>query len=347
VPGRLGRPHLAPDGAPRPDAPFGRGPFAAKVLARVIELAVWVGCRLPMALTERLAVVGGHLEWMVRASKRAVLAENLARAVGAAPADRVVRRLVRREMVNEAHRSADLLWALGRPAAFLASVEIDGLAHGQVAAATGRGVLLTGIHLGGWELATALPASVLPVPTTALVADDWLAWAIEGMRAGAGLRVAYRTAPVSRLVRLLRAGEALVVLGDDGSGPTPRGATIRFLDAEAELPAGIATLARVSQSVVVVFAVVREGPRRWRVIVDPPIDPPLRRARASADQALLQRLADRWSELIRAYPDQWAASFRVAWKPGSARAQSASAVANTRSASSATAPRFTPTIWRR
>ena len=49
-------------------------------------------------------------------SLRRTLAVNLAHAVGAEPASRRVRRLVRREIVNEAKRSADLLWAIAQPA---------------------------------------------------------------------------------------------------------------------------------------------------------------------------------------------------------------------------------------
>ena len=69
----------------------------------------------------------------------------------------MVRRTVRREIVNEAHRSADLLWALGRPDEFLTTVELDGIENINEAAAQGRGVILSGIHLGGWEVATAVP----------------------------------------------------------------------------------------------------------------------------------------------------------------------------------------------
>lgn len=311
---RLRRLRLAPDGRTRPDARFGRGPVAARVLARVIDAAVWAGCRVPAPLARRLAVVGGHVEWAVRPGKRRALATNLAHALGAEPHNRAVRRLVRREIVNEAHRSADLLWALGRPTEFLSSAEMEGIEHAERAAGGGKGMILAGVHLGGWELATVMPQEVLPVPTTALVADDWLAWAIERMRRNVGLHIAYRTEPVARLGRRLRNGEAIVLLADDGSGDQPRMHTVRFLDAEAQLPCGVATLARLYGAPIVVFAVIRIGARRWRVIVDPPIQPPARPDPA-ADQVTLQHLADRWTELICAHPDQWSASYPIRWLP--------------------------------
>jgi lauroyl/myristoyl acyltransferase len=288
--------------------------MAARVLARVIDGAAWGGSRLPGRLTHGLAVVGGHLEWALRPGKRRVLAANLAHAVSAPPRDRAVRRLVRQEIVNEAHRSADLLWALGRPSAFLTSVELDGADDAIAAARDGNGLLLVGVHLGGWELAASVPRAALPVPTTAIVADDWLAWAIEHMRTTAGLRVMYRTAPATRAARLLRTGEALLLLGDDGWGREPRSHRVRFLDAEADLPAGMVTLARLCQSPLVGFAVLPTAPRRWRVVVDRPIAPPARHGGPPAERAVLQQLADRWSELIRASPEHWAASYRIRWR---------------------------------
>jgi KDO2-lipid IV(A) lauroyltransferase len=285
------------------------------VLARVIDAAVWGGSRMPPPVAAGFAELGGRAEWALRAGKRRQLATNVAHAFGREPRDPHVRGLVRAVFVHEAHRSADLLWALGKPDAFLASVEFDGIEHAQKAASDGRGVILAGVHLGGWELATVIPQAVLPIATTALVADDWLAWAIQHMRAAAGLRVAYRTDPVSRLGRVLHEGEALVVLGDDATGNAPRTHRVRFLDAEADLPSGVATMARLYRAPIVGFVVVRLGRRRWRVVVDAPLEPPALQTRDAGDRDTLQRLADRWSALIRAYPEQWSASFPIAWRP--------------------------------
>jgi lauroyl/myristoyl acyltransferase len=311
---RWGELRLAPDGAPRPDAPFGRGPIAARVLARVIDGSVWAGSRVPAGLAHTLATVGGHGEWAVRLGKRRRLATNIAHALGANPDDRAVRRTVRREIVNEAHRSADLLWALGRPYEFLTSVELDGIEYAKAAAAAETGVILAGIHLGGWEVATAVPRAQLPVATTVIVADDWLAWAIAHTRVAAGLCVLSRTAPAIRAARLLQAGEALLVLGDDGWGSEPRTYPVRFLDSSAELPAGVVTLSRLCQSPIVGFAVLPTGRRRWRVVVDQAVGPPSRSGGAEEEQSVLQLLADRWTELIRAHPEHWAAAYRIRWR---------------------------------
>jgi lauroyl/myristoyl acyltransferase len=88
---------------------------------------------------------------------------------------------------------------------------------------------------------------------------------------------------------------------------------VRFCDSEADLPIGIVTLARLAGSTIVPFAVLPLAPRRWRVVIERGIAPPDRRASEAEEATVLQEVADRWSAMIRTHPDQWAASFRIAW----------------------------------
>jgi len=53
---------LAPDGRPRPDAPFGRGPLAARVLRGAIVGAAAVVSRAPVGVVTPLAAVGGTID---------------------------------------------------------------------------------------------------------------------------------------------------------------------------------------------------------------------------------------------------------------------------------------------
>jgi lauroyl/myristoyl acyltransferase len=308
---------LAPDGRPRPDAPFGRGPAAARVLAQVVHAAAWGGSRLPAGAAHRLAGVGGAAEWAARPAKRRRLALNLGHAVARRPDDPAVRALVREEVKNEARRSVDLLWALGRPEELVASTRVEGRAHLDEALARERGLIVASLHVGGWEVATAIPAQVVPVRTTAIVRDDWLAWAMEGWRQRAGLGLLYSTAPVRSAVEILRRGEAILVLGETRREGM-RGLTVRFCDAEAELPAGYVALARLCQTPIVPFTVLPRGPRRWTVSVDPPVDPPARREGRAGDRRVLQQLADRWTEVLREHAEHWASVYPIVWREATA-----------------------------
>lgn len=305
---------LAPDGRPRPEARFGQGPLAARVLrGALVGVSATVG-RLPTGVAHGLATAGSTVEWAVRPAKRRRLAENLSHTLGLPPDDPAVRELVRLEVRNEGRRSVDLLWALAKPDELRATTTIDGEAHIAEALARGRGLLLVSTHVGGWEVAAALAREYVPVPTTALVTDDWIAWAAEGVRVRAGLGVMYDSEPVSKAVDLLRSGEALLVLGDyakEGMRTYP----VRFLDAVAELPAGPVTLARLCGTPLVPFSVLPVGPRRWRIEVEAPLLPPERATGAAGERALLQALADRWSETLRTHAEHWAAVYPMTWRP--------------------------------
>lgn len=309
---RWDRLRLAPDGKPRPRAPFGRGPLAARVLERVIGAASTVGGALPASVAHGIAEIGGTLEWSVRPGKRRALAENLAHALGLPPGHPQVRRLVRREVVNEAHRSADVLWALSRPRELRETTVVEGVQHVHDALAAGKGVILSSLHIGGWEVATAIPALVVPVPTIAIVEDDWLAWAIDRYREAAGLGRLYASAPAVEAAAVLRRGHALLVLGETGINRT-RSYRVRFLDAEANLPGGTVALARLCGAPIVPFAVLPLGRRRWRVVIEPPLFPPGRGSRDGGEQRLLQELVDRWSAVIRSNPEHWAAVYPIPW----------------------------------
>lgn len=298
----------------RADAPFGRGPVAARVLRGAILAASALGGRLPVGVAHTLAAAGGTAEWALRPAKRRRLAENLSHALGLGPDDPAVRALVRREVANEARRSADLLWALARPDELLATTRVDGAEHIHAALARGRGVLLVTTHVGGWEVATALPRAVVPVRTSAIVTDDWIAWAVEDLRERAGLGIVYDSEPVSKAARLLRDGEAVLVLADYAKAGM-RTYAVKLLDAVAELPAGPVALSRLCGTPIVPFTVVPDAARRWRVEIEPPLGPPPREGGEEGERELLQELADRWSVSLRAHAEHWAAVYPIAWRP--------------------------------
>jgi lauroyl/myristoyl acyltransferase len=304
---------LAPDGRPRPDAPFGQGPVAARALRGAIVGASAVASRLPAGVVRPLASFGSQVEWACRPGKRRQLASNLCHTLGLPPDHPDVKALVRREVRNEARRSADFLWALANPDELLATTEIDGRGHIDDALARGHGILLVSTHVGGWEIATSLAKAIVPVPTTAIVTDDWLAWAVEGLRVRAGLGIMYDYEPVSKAVRLLRDGEAVLLLGDYAKA-WMRTYSVRFLDSVAELPAGPSALARLCGTPVVPFSVLPVAPRRWRVKIETPLDPPARDGGVAAEKALLQELADRWTATLRANAEHWAAVYPMTWR---------------------------------
>jgi KDO2-lipid IV(A) lauroyltransferase len=302
--------------SPRDEAPFGQGPVAARVLRGAIVAASATLGHLPTGAAHGLAAVVSTVEWAARPGKRRRLAENLCHALGLPPDDPAVRGLVRREVRNEGRRSVDLLWALANPDELRATTSMEGLEHIADALARGRGVLLVSMHVGGWEVATSLARELVPVRTTAVVTDDWIAWAVEDLRARAGLGIVYDSEPASKAARLLRDGEAILVLGDYAKDRM-RTYPVRLLDAIAELPAGPVTLSRLCGAPIVPFSVLPRAPRRWWVQVERPLWPPPRDAGEAGERVLLQALADRWTVTLREHAEHWAAVYPMTWREAS------------------------------
>lgn len=282
------------------------------MLARVIDAAVFAGSRLPARITHAFAVIGGHAEWALRPKKRRLLSTNLAHAVGPRSVHEV-RTLVRREFVNEARRSADLLWAIGKPQQLLDTFELEGEHFVNELLDAGRGVVLASLHIGGWELAGAIPAAHFHAQASVIVADNWLAWAMQHVRRVEGLETISRSAPLVSAVRALHRAEVLLVLGEDATGAPPRKYAVRFCDARASLPAGVVSLARLGDAPIVPFSVLPLGPRRWKAVMEAPIEPPARSGGPEAETKVLQQLADRWTSLLQTNPQHWAACFPIAW----------------------------------
>ena len=79
-------------------------------------------------------------------------------------------------------------------------------------------------------MTTAMAKTVVPVPTTVIVTDDWLAWAVEGLRVRAGLGIMYDSEPVAKAARLLRDGADVAIVSAGIMTP-------RALDAARQLEA--------------------------------------------------------------------------------------------------------------
>ena len=282
------------------------------MLARVIAVASAAGAALPADLAHDLAVAGGTLEWLLRPGKRAILRENLAHAAGRSPADPAIGRLVRREVVNEARRSADLLWAIARPHELLGSVRVEGL-HAALEVAARGGMIVAGPHLGGWEVVGPAPATILGRPVGVVVSDDWLAWAVHDIRRRVGLISIYASSPPRTAVDHLQAGRAVLMFAD----MTPDGVRtmdVPFLDGVAALPAGPAVLARLAQVPIVPLAVLPIDRRAWLIRLGDPIPPPPRRAGEAAERRALEAMAAAWTAEIRRNPQQWAAVYPLRWR---------------------------------
>jgi KDO2-lipid IV(A) lauroyltransferase len=146
-----------------------------------------------------------------------------------------------------------------------------------------------------------------------IVEDDWLAWAIADARRQTGVELISVTEPPYRAIEALRQGGVLVLLADVVQ-PQMRACEVELLGAPADLPAGPAAIARIAGAPLVPFAALPIDTRAWRIWTGTPIAPPARGSGRDGEQAVMQRLADAFSEVIRAHPTQWAAVYELGWR---------------------------------
>jgi lauroyl/myristoyl acyltransferase len=278
----------------------------------VIAAAGFAGGRLPPDISARLAVAGGTLEWAARPRKREVLAENLAHALGGSATPSAVRAAVREEIVNEARRSADFLWSVAYPERAARATRIDGERRVRAALAAGRGAVLAGPHVGGWEVIVPFAAQLRDLSVTALVEDDWPAWAVADIRRRGGLDPVPVSESPLRALSALRRGGAVVMLSDF-LNPGMRTAEVTLLGKPIRLPSGPAALARMAGAPLFPFAALPLDVRAWRMWIGEPIPPPPRRSGRAGEAAAMQVLADAWSDLLRRHATQSAAVEPLGW----------------------------------
>jgi lauroyl/myristoyl acyltransferase len=281
------------------------------VLRVAIAGAAAVGGRLRPETARSLATAGGTIEWAARPRKRRVLAENLGRVTGRAPGDPETGSLVRREILNEAYRSADFLWAVAFPGEVGPAVRTEGLERLESALVSGNGVILSSLHLGGWEVVAAAARGRLERQMAVIADEKWLALAVAGVRGREGLEVVNPGA-AGQAVRVLRSGGIVVVLPDvpaDGF----RSFDVSLAGNTLRMPAGPASLARLAQAPVVPFAALPIAPRAWRVEFGEAIPPPARGDREDGEREVTQRLADAFTATLRDHAEHWAAVDPLPW----------------------------------
>jgi lauroyl/myristoyl acyltransferase len=280
----------------------------------VFRTAAAICAVMPAGLAAGLAWCGGQIEWACRPAKRRRLAENLAHATSRRPEDPYVRRLVHRNVTTGARRAAGLLWAFARPEAAAARIEITPRDRFDRLLADSRGIVLSSAHFGPFEAAAAA-SRTLPVGAGLAVVTDENAVGrgMHTIRERLGMTIVPADRSPRPLLRILARGGVVVVLGDLHR-PGMRGHQVRFLDTSCILPGGPAAIARMSQAPIVPFAVYPDGPRRWRMELGTPITPPDRHGGDADERRATQELADAFTGVIRAMPQQWDAVDPIPWQ---------------------------------
>lgn len=201
----------------------------------------------------------------------------------------------------------------------LGAVEVVGREHLERAIARGRGVVICCTHIGNWELAAVMVAhwGYRLHAVAGVQLSRWLTGAVRDTKTELAI---VTVSPEDGFRKLLRALEhndpiALMVDGDIYSHGVP----VAWFGRETRFPAGPGVLAQRTGALIICGYCERTGPGRFRIVVEPAIDP----AAHDSVQAVNAAVAARAEAHIRGHLDQWCI-FRPLWEgapqPGASHA---------------------------
>lgn len=191
----------------------------------------------------------------------------------------------------------------------LHSIEVTGREHLEQAVARGRGVVITCTHVGNWELAAVVLAQ-WGYALHAVAGVQLARWLTPAVRETKSELAIQTVAPEDGFRKLLRALEhndlvALMVDGDIFS----HGVRVDLFGREVSFPSGPGVLAQRTGALIICGYCERLRPGRFRIVMEPPLDPA-----AFPDTASLIDAVARTSERhIREHLDQWCI-FRPLWE---------------------------------
>ena len=198
-------------------------------------------------------------------------------------------------------------------------LRVEGLERWAALCSSGGGFILVTAHVGSWEVGSMFPAAAEGRPVHVVreaeadpQAQEYIAELIH--KQGAGLYITH-FAEDPRLGMLLldalRGGE-IVALQGDRPRTGGRVASLTLFGRPFPLPVGPAALARAAGVPLVPVFIVREGRRRYRAEIRPPIHVAPAAESAAGIEEALSRFAAELERAIAAEPHQWFC-FRRLW----------------------------------
>lgn len=179
-------------------------------------------------------------------------------------------------------------------------VDIEGVQHLHDARASGRGGILTLIHLGNWDAAASFALSA-GHPVTSVMAPVGPQWATDLLAWSRRVKKMHLFTPSTAargLLRTLRDGGLVALLVDiPEGGPT---AVVPFCNGPVRFSIGPSVLARATGAPIIPVDCWREGDR-YRARIHQPFDVP----RDGDDREVMARVARELEEQVHRTPEQF------------------------------------------
>ncbi len=189
---------------------------------------------------------------------------------------------------------------------------IEGLEHLEAPVKAGKGVLVTGGHIGNFSVVAQL-AVVLGYKTAIVAEDikpDKLYDYINALRGHFGVEmIRVGTAQVRTIFKFLRSGGMLMLAGD--RDVSDNGLPVQFFDAPADLPSGPVVLSLRMKVPLLPCFTCRLPNNKSILTIYPPLEWEITGDNDLDVQVNMRKLVRVLEDLVRKAPDQWVVLQRV------------------------------------
>jgi len=270
--------------------------------------------RIPKRYIIGLGKLLGGILLLVDARDRRLVLRNL-RFIYTDFSEKRIRELCRRVFQNLGITFLEICYmaTLSRED-ILARVRIVGAEHLVRALEGKKGLIAITAHLGNWEMALQFASCYFPFPVTTVVrkmGPPWIDRWLMHLRTRFGARVITKDGALRDMMKILRHGELLTLMVDQGRASD--GVDVTFLGRKATATRGAALVAIRCESPVLMASCVRAADGELMVKIYPPLEIQ-RTGDLNADvQINSQLMSDAVEQAIREHPDQWCWNQRK-WK---------------------------------
>lgn len=278
----------------------------------------WVVSRLPYQvfrfLTPFFVVIG---KYFVKKKKRVIL-KNMHTAFGCKKTEQEISVIVDSYFESIGSSMVELVYFLDHPKEIVDKVIIEGEENLDKALKNGRGAVLLSAHFGNFPLMFGRIA-LAGYKTNYIMhkmKDEQFGKYIFDLSNKNGVRAIY-SLPVRQCVELslksLRNNQILFILLDQNYGRAG-GVFVDFFGHPAATATGPVILSHRSGAPILPAFIVRDGPCRYRITIDPPVmfeAAPYGQLELVRNTAQLTKIIEGY---IRRYPHEWAGWMNRRWK---------------------------------
>lgn len=171
----------------------------------------------------------------------------------------------------------------------------------------GNGIIGLTAHFGNWELLAACTAKLLNIDFSVIareMSNPYLNGMVEEIRTSMGMKVIYREKALMALLRTIRDGKGLGILGDQNI--RGEGIYIPFLGHPAKTPRGLAELIyRTRVPVVPMFIIRNKDLTSHDLIIENPLIFDLTGDKEEDLKLIAASYTSAIEKYVRQFPEQW------------------------------------------